>query len=129
MLEVCPKVVPPTYAKLKEHMIPKCLLRYLRRWFVEDDLAREVKTSHCWNTECGRWAEKTRNHEGVDLPSDGLFLPPGVTTDYGPDFKLSRMKMCSSCRRAKYCSKFCQVHDWRVGKHKDECACLGDVLG
>jgi len=35
--------------------------------------------------------------------------------------KVSRMKMCSSCRRAKYCSKLCQVYDWRSGRHKLEC--------
>ncbi|KAL7553109.1 hypothetical protein ACHAWF_016367 [Thalassiosira exigua] len=36
----------------------------------------------------------------------------------------SRMKMCSSCRRAKYCSKLCQVYDWRSGRHKAECQYL-----
>lgn len=35
--------------------------------------------------------------------------------------RVSRMKMCSSCRRAKYCSKLCQVYDWRSGRHKKEC--------
>lgn len=35
--------------------------------------------------------------------------------------KVSRMKMCSSCRRAKFCSKLCQVYDWRSGRHKAEC--------
>ena len=37
---------------------------------------------------------------------------------------VSRMKMCSSCRRAKYCSKLCQVYDWRSGRHKLECQFL-----
>lgn len=37
------------------------------------------------------------------------------------ELKVSRMKMCSSCRRAKYCSKLCQVYDWRSGRHKIEC--------
>lgn len=36
-------------------------------------------------------------------------------------FRVSRMKMCSSCRRAKYCSKLCQVFDWRYGRHKMDC--------
>lgn len=40
------------------------------------------------------------------------------------ELKVSRMKMCSSCRRAKYCSKLCQVYDWRSGKHKMECQFL-----
>jgi hypothetical protein len=39
-------------------------------------------------------------------------------------FRVSRMKMCSSCRRAKYCSKLCQVFDWRTGRHKMECQYL-----
>lgn len=39
-------------------------------------------------------------------------------------FRVSRMKMCSQCRRAKYCSKLCQVYDWRSGRHKMECQYL-----
>jgi len=39
---------------------------------------------------------------------------------------VSRMKMCSSCRRAKYCSKLCQLYDWRSGRHKKECQYLGN---
>lgn len=42
----------------------------------------------------------------------------------GHGLKVSRMKMCSSCRRAKYCSKLCQVYDWRSGRHKMECQFL-----
>ena len=42
----------------------------------------------------------------------------------GDGLKVSRMKMCSSCRRAKYCSKLCQVYDWRSGRHKMECQFL-----
>mmetsp|Transcript_13347 Transcript_13347/g.20605 ORF Transcript_13347/g.20605 Transcript_13347/m.20605 type:complete len:487 (+) Transcript_13347:96-1556(+) len=41
-----------------------------------------------------------------------------------PGLKVSRMKMCSSCRRAKYCSKLCQTYDWRSGRHKMECQFL-----
>ena len=37
---------------------------------------------------------------------------------------ISRMKMCSRCARAKYCSKLCQVYDWRSGRHKMECQFL-----
>jgi TPR repeat protein len=40
------------------------------------------------------------------------------------DVKVSRMKMCSRCCRAKYCSKLCQVYDWRSGRHKMECQFL-----
>ena len=45
-------------------------------------------------------------------------------TECRDGFKVSRMKMCSSCRRAKYCSKLCQVYDWRSGRHKMECRFL-----
>lgn len=38
--------------------------------------------------------------------------------------RVSRMKMCSRCSRAKYCSKLCQVYDWRSGRHKMECQFL-----
>jgi len=40
------------------------------------------------------------------------------------DIRVSRMKMCSRCCRAKYCSKLCQVYDWRSGRHKMECQYL-----
>ena len=48
----------------------------------------------------------------------------GKLESNGGGLKVSRMKMCSSCRRAKYCSKLCQVYDWRSGKHKMECQFL-----
>lgn len=38
--------------------------------------------------------------------------------------RVSRMKMCSRCCRAKYCSKLCQVYDWRSNQHKMECQFL-----
>lgn len=38
--------------------------------------------------------------------------------------RVSRMKMCSRCCRAKYCSKLCQVFDWRSSQHKMECQFL-----
>jgi hypothetical protein len=38
--------------------------------------------------------------------------------------RVSRMKMCSRCCRAKYCSKLCQVYDWRSSQHKMECQFL-----
>jgi len=40
------------------------------------------------------------------------------------DVRVSRMKMCSRCCRANYCSKLCQVYDWRSGRHKMECQFL-----
>mmetsp|Transcript_101737 Transcript_101737/g.294413 ORF Transcript_101737/g.294413 Transcript_101737/m.294413 type:complete len:468 (+) Transcript_101737:96-1499(+) len=38
--------------------------------------------------------------------------------------RVSRMKMCSRCCRAKYCSKLCQMYDWRSSQHKMECQFL-----
>lgn len=38
--------------------------------------------------------------------------------------RVSRMKMCSRCCKAKYCSKLCQVYDWRSSQHKMECQFL-----
>ena len=58
-------------------------------------------------------------------------LPPGRLESSAPAgdptawfLRVARMKMCSSCRRAKYCSKLCQVYDWRSGRHKMECGFL-----
>ena len=49
---------------------------------------------------------------------------PPVGTPQSLDVRVSRMKMCSRCCRAKYCSKLCQVYDWRSGRHKLECQFL-----
>jgi hypothetical protein len=46
------------------------------------------------------------------------------TSSSSGDVRVSRMKMCSRCCRAKYCSKLCQVYDWRSGRHKMECQFL-----
>jgi len=68
--------------------------------------------------------------------ADGTNLTPTTVTPTKPvqasawiegDVKVdrvSRMKMCSRCCRAKYCSKLCQVYDWRSSQHKMECQFL-----
>ena len=53
---------------------------------------------------------------------DGAQLAEGTGAHL--DVRVSRMKMCSRCCRAKYCSKLCQVYDWRSGRHKMECQFL-----
>mmetsp|Transcript_17329 Transcript_17329/g.32825 ORF Transcript_17329/g.32825 Transcript_17329/m.32825 type:complete len:456 (+) Transcript_17329:165-1532(+) len=64
---------------------------------------------------------------GVDVQNEE---EPNTASSFCPRpksercFRVSRMKMCSSCRRAKYCSKLCQVYDWRSGQHKMECQYL-----
>lgn len=54
----------------------------------------------------------------------GSLAPFSLEGGMGNRLTVSRMKMCSSCRRAKYCSKLCQVYDWRSGRHKMECQFL-----
>jgi len=67
------------------------------------------------------------NAEDINNDNLSLFSQSEVTpSNPNPDNiimpqKVSRMKMCSSCRQAKYCSKLCQVFDWRSGRHKAEC--------
>lgn len=56
----------------------------------------------------------------LDKPTQALAWTEGdVRVD-----RVSRMKMCSRCCRAKYCSKLCQVYDWRSSQHKQECQFL-----
>ena len=39
----------------------------------------------------------------------------------GAGFKRVKMLKCSGCRQAFYCSKECQVRDWKEGGHKEVC--------
>jgi len=78
-----------------------------------------------------------RNRTPHPVPSDVASAAPAVATpppsslqamawregDIKVD-RVSRMKMCSRCCRAKYCSKLCQVYDWRSSQHKMECQFL-----
>jgi hypothetical protein len=73
---------------------------------------------------------------GAGTPETTLSSPPATVTPTKPTQALawvegdirvdrvSRMKMCSRCCRAKYCSKLCQVYDWRSSQHKQECQFL-----
>lgn len=91
--------------QLRRYLDPICLNRLLGRNYINSTTLRELNTSHCWNPLCGRWAFKAQLHSV-------------------PRLRVSRMKMCSRCCRAKYCSKLCQVYDWRSGRHKTECQFL-----
>jgi len=103
-----------TAEELRLHLGPFNLGKMLRRYFVDSSKKRTSSSSHCWNPACGRWAYKNVHH-------DSRRSRPAA-----PDkMKCARMKVCSSCRRAKYCSKLCQVHDWRSGHHKMECQYIG----
>lgn len=95
----------PPAEKLRMHLDPVCLNRLLGRHYVTTKKLRSTNTSHCWNPLCGRWAVKAN----------------GATMSM---LRVSRMKMCSRCCRAKYCSKLCQVYDWRSDRHKHECQFL-----
>ena len=164
---------------LTEYLDSPCLVRLLKRHYLECKRARKTQSSHCWNVMCGRWAyravaptplhpndQRGDTHgllEPINLNdamtenfnnrprafSIGSILPQSPTRTAKVDLnhllspldkilhcleckpqnsafglKVSRMKMCSSCRRAKYCSKLCQTFDWRSGRHKMECGYL-----
>lgn len=140
------------YQTLKKFFDPIALNRLLGRSYLQSSGVRRVSTSHCWNPCCGRWALKAtqqNNTRGPTLQYSSKYLSPispnveftllNLLDDDKKkescaknfprprserSFRVSRMKMCSSCRRAKYCSKLCQVYDWRSGQHKMECQFL-----
>lgn len=93
----------PSSDVLAQHLDFLNLNLLLKKHYCTDLTAKRTNTSHCWNPKCGRWAYKANS------------------TVQG---SVSRMKMCSRCCRAKYCSKLCQVYDWRSGRHKLECQFL-----
>ena len=147
---------------LESYLDAPCLNRLISRHYVSSRRTRGNQTSHCWNPICGRWAYKqvasnvANPHHCVPCfePNFSVLplLPQSISRDHGEptgwleqirqaleseDFsdvvKSSRMKMCSSCRRAKvrstkvcrkhaccdgnelmsafkYCSKLCQVY-------------------
>lgn len=68
----------------------------------------------------GRTVHRVNRH-GSGTPIQPTDQPNG---EGHLDVRVSRMKMCSRCCRAKYCSKLCQVYDWRSGRHKNECQYL-----
>ena len=68
--------------------------------------------------------EDYKDYENKEVLSTQVAIPRTPRTPCERSFRVSRMKMCSSCRRAKYCSKLCQVYDWRSGQHKMECQYL-----
>ena len=64
--------------------------------------------------------ESSSSQSSISQNSDGS----SASTASCVDIRVSRMKMCSRCCRAKYCSKLCQVYDWRSSRHKMECQFL-----
>lgn len=147
--EMKAKYGEPNADELRRHLDHLCLSRLLSRHYVRSPDLRELNTSHCWNPLCGRWAFKaTVNSNGgavrmrrpwgfafyrqgsrsneVSSPTDTNDHSIGPSGNRTPllDVRVSRMKMCSRCCRAKYCSKLCQVYDWRSGRHKNECQFL-----
>jgi len=117
----------PSAGDLCQYLDPISLNRLLGRHYVRCPHLRDLNTSHCWNPLCGRWAH--RAHHINHGRSRRLFTfskdpQPPTTPGAVPNTRVSRMKMCSRCCRAKYCSKLCQVYDWRSGRHKVECPFL-----
>lgn len=129
--------------ELVNYLDPHCLSDLLNREFKKNKFYASTDISHCWNPHCGRWAYKQHVQRQSSLSPcvNTNNLDPTVTsvltcvavdaTNHNPNIlhKVSRMKMCSSCRQAKYCSKLCQVYDWRSNRHKAECTMIlrGDV--
>ena len=144
---------------LESYLDAPCLNRLISRHYVSSRRTRGNQTSHCWNPICGRWAYKQVASNNANLRDHCVpciepkfsflrLLPQSVSReatgwleqirhaleseDYIDVVKSSRMKMCSSCRRAKvrlsrslwktscccgqlmaaskYCSKLCQVY-------------------
>jgi MYND finger len=142
----------PKATELRKYLDPVCLNRLLGRHYLQCSHLREVNTSHCWNPLCGRWAFKAqvapngtplrlrrafnfaffRNEQGLLVAHNNAsdrVIGGQPSMECSPvtnplDLRVSRMKMCSRCCRAKYCSKLCQVYDWRSGRHKTECQFL-----
>ncbi len=137
--------------ELRGHMDHLCLNRLLSRNYLLSSNLRSVNTSHCWNNLCGRWAYKastaTSRHHHHHHPNEAVRQFPAptllpqqrrITRNMSRNSssshessvleaqknRVSRMKMCSRCCRAKYCSKLCQIYDWRSGRHKMECQFL-----
>ena len=105
----------------------------MKKHYVSSDTVRKCLTSHCWNPRCGSWAFKARgpvqdegavqNHppapQNFFLPPPNPNNPPNnpsptgalsetptgspQTSAFQVPVRVSRMKMCSSCQRAKYC--------------------------
>jgi len=134
---------------LQSHLDPACLTSLLIRHY--DSLPLDVRrvSSHCWNIRCGRWAYKQSASDEIFIGENASYennpqplIKPVVASvlqkckdlhDWSSLLqcklekskdkpKVSKMKVCSSCRSAKYCSKFCQSYDWRSGRHRAECA-------
>jgi hypothetical protein len=124
--------------ELRLHLGPIPLGKLLRRYFVDESKTRINSSSHCWNPVCGRWGYKNAHashNEDYDINtitqvrsiSDSSVTTASHCAAAAPassNMKCARMKVCSSCRRAKYCSKLCQVYDWRSERHKAECQFL-----
>jgi hypothetical protein len=114
----------PSAGDLCLYLDPVCLNRLLGRHYVNCPHLRDLSTSHCWNPLCGRWAFRIprANAGNSDNRNRRFFtLAKNSRTPGAANPQISRMKMCSRCCRAKYCSKLCQVYDWRSGRHRVEC--------
>jgi TPR repeat protein len=145
--EMKEKYGEPSADELRCHLDHLCLNRLLSRHYIRSPDLRNLSTSHCWNPLCGRWAFKAsvpvhgvvahvhlhRHHDSAHANEGAVRDQTNASTEGGAvsqgththsEMRVSRMKMCSRCSRAKYCSKLCQVYDWRSGRHKMECQFL-----
>mmetsp|Transcript_26678 Transcript_26678/g.48431 ORF Transcript_26678/g.48431 Transcript_26678/m.48431 type:complete len:666 (-) Transcript_26678:378-2375(-) len=75
--------------------VPQAQVDHVRGLLDKASLSTVPVTGLCRQMEACRWCLKTLDKD--------------------------ERKQCSSCRRASYCSKDCQVRDWRQGSHKIDC--------
>ena len=78
------------------------------RWVGDDNLKKKY-----------RKAKKNLKKEDIHKHCHGCGAP-------APPNK--GLKTCSSCRSVSYCSRECQVKDWKDGGHKKECQSLRNHL-
>mmetsp|Transcript_3127 Transcript_3127/g.4777 ORF Transcript_3127/g.4777 Transcript_3127/m.4777 type:complete len:497 (+) Transcript_3127:140-1630(+) len=90
--------------------------------FPFSETAQHVEALMCQNTTTALPSSDTLSC--MQSPTTQFCTTTTTSQSPSPKLRVSRMKMCSQCRRAKYCSKLCQVYDWRSGKHKMECQYL-----
>ncbi|KAL7510766.1 hypothetical protein ACHAXN_009802 [Cyclotella atomus] len=124
--------------RVKRHHTSHCWNPLCGRWAYKATSARESRRRHDNATANDNSNERYSIRQLLpELPNESVHQDHSISPlgkmkrtlqyqCYGVEssMKVSRMKMCSSCRRAKYCSKLCQVYDWRSGRHKAECPFL-----
>ena len=72
-----------------------------------------------WKVEGGGHKEKCVKTEVSSL--DASFIAQASKVCGSCGYKKIELTACSRCLTAYYCSKECQVKDWKEGHHKEDC--------